>query len=81
MLVRVRSMLGRGVYPMKVAIFATMIVSFVVSPSPLSWMLLAAIVRAAIDVCYPQVKRLLALPDWAPNEAYITKVHRRFRAP
>jgi hypothetical protein len=81
MLVRTRRVLDRGFYAMKVAILAAIIVLFVVSHSrAFSWLFLAAIIRGAVDVSYPHVKRLAGLPDWAPNEAYITKLYHRFRA-
>ena len=63
----------------KLAIISVMIVALIVFRHPFSCLLLAAILSAGIDVAYPHVKRRAALPDWEPNEAYITKLRQRRR--
>jgi hypothetical protein len=65
--------------PVKVASVVAMILLLVIFHRPFSWLLLIAIISGAVDVLYPHVKRLLGLPDWAPNEAYITKLRSRQR--
>lgn len=65
---------------LKLAIMAAMAVTLIVFPHPFAWPLLAAILSVGIDVAYPRVKRRFGLPDWEPNEAYITKLRRRHRA-
>jgi hypothetical protein len=65
---------------LKLAIMVAMAVMLIVFRHPFAWPLLAAILSAGIDVAYPRVKRRFGLPDWEPNEAYITKLRRRHRA-
>ncbi len=81
MLSRVRRVLDRGSYPLKVVLFASVVVSLVAAPShPFSWLLAPALIGGAIEVAYPYLKLRLGLPDWTPNEAYITKLRHRSRA-
>jgi 4-hydroxybenzoate polyprenyltransferase len=80
MLTRTYRALNRTSDLMKVAIIAAMIVLLVVFHRPFSWLLLAAIISGAIDMLYPHLKRLVGLPDWTPNEAYITKLRHSHRA-
>jgi hypothetical protein len=72
--------LDRASVWLKVANIAATIVLFVVFRHSFSWPFLAAIAGGGIDLLYPHVKRLVGLPDWTPNEAYITSVRRRRRA-
>jgi hypothetical protein len=79
MLARIPRILNRVFYSMKAANLAALILVSAVFHHPVSWLLLTAILAGAIDVTYPHLKRRVGLPDWEPNEAYITKLNRRYR--
>jgi hypothetical protein len=79
MLARTHRVLDHVSNPMKVVNLAALMVVFAVFHRPTSWLLLTAILAGAIDVTYPHLKRRVGLPDWEPNEAYITKLNRRYR--
>jgi hypothetical protein len=68
MLARTHRVLDHVSNPMKVVNLAALMVVFAVFHRPTSWLLLTA-----IDVTYPHLKRRVGLPDWEPNEAYITQ--------
>jgi hypothetical protein len=63
----------------KLALITAMTIVLIVFHHQFSWLLLAAILSAGIDFAYPHIKRRAGLPDWTPNEAYITKLRHRRR--